>query len=180
MTPDGSSQPDVRHCPVPVVWGGVVSRPGLFERLGQAPRVSQISAPAGSGKTFLIRSWLFESGLADSAAWVTLPDGGQDAQQFWISILDALRDTIPGSKLVRPLTGAPDLDGWAVLERLLEDLGGLRDPLWLVIDDVYELRSPEALAQLELLLIRAPAELRFVLLDPRRRAAAPAPAAPGR
>lgn len=164
MTPDGSSQPDVRHCPVPVVWGGVVSRPGLFARLGQAPRVSQIAAPAGSGKTFLIRSWLFESGLADSAAWVTLPDGGQDAQQFWISILDALRDTIPGSKLVRPLTGAPELDGWAVLERLLEDLGGLRDPLWLVIDDVYELRSPEALAQLELLLIRAPAELRFVLL----------------
>jgi len=164
MTPDGSSQPDVRHCPVPVVWGGVVSRPGLFARLGQAPRVSQIAAPAGSGKTFLIRSWLFESGLADSAAWVTLPEGGQDAQQFWISILDALRDTIPGSKLVRPLTGAPELDGWAVLERLLEDLGGLHDPLWLVIDDVYELRSAEALAQLELLLIRAPAELRFVLL----------------
>jgi LuxR family maltose regulon positive regulatory protein len=147
-----------------VVWGGVVSRPGLFARLGQAPRVSQIAAPAGSGKTFLIRSWLFESGLADSAAWVTLPEGGQDAQQFWISVLDALRDTIPGSKLVRPLTGAPELDGWAVLERLLEDLGGLRDPLWLVIDDVYELRSAEALAQLELLLIRAPAELRFVLL----------------
>jgi LuxR family transcriptional regulator, maltose regulon positive regulatory protein len=164
MTPDGSSQPDVRHCPVPVVWGGVVSRPGLFARLGQAPRVSQIAAPAGSGKTFLIRSWLFESGLADSAAWVTLPEGGQDAQQFWISVLDALRDTIPGSKLVRPLTGAPELDGWAVLERLLEDLGGLRDPIWLVIDDVYELRSDEALAQLELLLIRAPAELRFVLL----------------
>ena len=164
MTPDGSSRPDVRHCPVPVVWGGVVSRPGLFARLGQAPRVSQIAAPAGSGKTFLIRSWLFESGLADSAAWVTLPEGGQDAQQFWISVLDALRDTIPGSKLVRPLTGAPELDGWAVLERLLEDLGGLHDPLWLVIDDVYELRSAEALAQLELLLIRAPAELRFVLL----------------
>jgi len=164
MTPDGSSQANAGHCPVPVARGGVVSRPGLFERLAKAPRVSQISAPAGSGKTFLIRSWLFESGLADRAAWVTLPGGGQDAQQFWISILDALRDTIPGSKLVRPLTGAPDLDGWAILERLLEDLGPLEDPLCLVIDDVHELRSAEALAQLELLLMRAPAELRFVLL----------------
>ncbi len=164
MTPDGSSQANAGHCPVPVARGGVVSRPGLFERLAKAPRVSQISAPAGSGKTFLIRSWLFESGLADRAAWVTLPDGGQDAQQFWISILDALRDTIPGSKLVRPLTGAPDLDGWAILERLLEDLGRLEEPLWLVIEDVYELRSAEALAQLELLLMRAPAELRFMLL----------------
>ena len=164
MTTDGSSKADAGHCPVPVVRGGIVSRPGLFERLGQAPRVTRISAPAGSGKTFLIRSWLFESGLAERAAWVTLQAGGQDAQQFWISILDALRDTIPGSKLVRPLTGAPDLDGWAILERLLEDLGPLEDPLWLVIEDVYELRSAEALAQLELLLMRAPAELRFVLL----------------
>ena len=32
-----------------------------------------------------------------------------------------------------------------------------------MIDDVYELRSAEALAQLELLLMRAPPELRFVL-----------------
>ncbi|HEX4290759.1 MAG TPA: LuxR C-terminal-related transcriptional regulator [Trebonia sp.] len=164
MTTDDSSKADAGHCPVPVVRGGIVSRPGLFERLGQAPRVSQISAPAGSGKTFLIRSWLFESGLSDRAGWVTLQAGGQDAQQFWISVLDALRETVPGSKLVRPLTGAPDLDGWAILERLLEDLGRLEEPLWLVIEDVYELRCAEALAQLELLLMRAPAELRFMLL----------------
>jgi LuxR family maltose regulon positive regulatory protein len=127
-------------------------------------RVGTISAPAGSGKTFLLRSWLFESGLADSAAWVTVPAGGQEPQQFWISILDALRDTIPGSKLVRPLTGAPDLDGWAITERLLDDLEPLEDPLWLVIDDVYELCSAPALAQLELLVMRASAELKFVLV----------------
>jgi LuxR family transcriptional regulator, maltose regulon positive regulatory protein len=164
MTRDGSSQADARHCPVAAVRGGIVSRPGLFERLGRAARVSQISAPAGSGKTFLVRSWLFESGLADSAGWATVPGGGYDPQQFWILILDALRDTIPGSKLVRPLTGAPDLDGWAVVERLLEDLEPLEDPLWLVIDDLHELRSADALAQLELLVMRAPAELRFLLV----------------
>src|SRR5258708_35323189 len=164
MTPDGSSRADARHYPVPAVREGIVSRPGLFERLAKAARVSQISAPAGSGKTFLLRSWLSESGLADSAAWVTVHGGEQDAQQFWISVLDALRDTIVRSKLVRPLTGAPDLDGWAVVERLLDELEPLEDQLWLVIDDVYELRSAEALAQLELLVMRAPAELRFVLV----------------
>jgi LuxR family maltose regulon positive regulatory protein len=163
MTLDGSFQADARHCPVAAVRGGIVSRPALFERLGKAARVSQISAPAGSGKTFLLRSWLFESGLADSAAWATVPGGGQDPQ-FWISILDALRDTVLGSKLVRPLTGAPDLDGWAVVERLLADLEPLEDPFWLVIDDLHELRSAEALAQLELLVMRAPAELRFLLV----------------
>ena len=87
----------------------------------------------------------------------------RDPQRFWLSVLGALRDTAAGSKLVRPLTAAPDLDGWAVVERLLTDLGGLEDRVWLVIDDVHELRSAEALRQLELLVMRAPAGLRFVL-----------------
>ena len=80
----------------------------------------------------------------------------RDPQRFWLSVFGALRDTAAGSKLVRPLTAAPGLDGWAVVERLLTDLGGLEDRVWLVIDDVHELRSDEALRQLELLVMRAP------------------------
>jgi len=64
---------------------------------------------------------------------------------------------------VRELTAAPDLDGWAVVERLLKDLAPLADRLWLVIDDVHEPRSADARAQLELLVMRAPPELWFVL-----------------
>ena len=48
----------------PAVRGGVVSRRALFGRLVEAERVVQISAPAGSGKTVLVRSWIAEAGLA--------------------------------------------------------------------------------------------------------------------
>jgi LuxR family transcriptional regulator, maltose regulon positive regulatory protein len=142
---------------------GVVSRPGLFELLGTARRVTEVSAPAGSGKTLLLRSWIAEAGLAERAAWVPVRGEERDPQRFWLSVLGALRDTAAGSKLVRPLTAAPDLDGWEVVERLLTDLGGLADRVWLVIDDVHELRSDEALSQLELLIMRGPPGLRFVL-----------------
>jgi LuxR family maltose regulon positive regulatory protein len=111
----------------------------------------------------LLSSWVTECGRADSTAWVPVQDRERDLQQFWISVADALRDTTPGSKLVRPLTVAPDLDGWAVVERLLEDLGALEDRIVLVIDDAHELGLAAALAQLELLVMRAPPELRFVL-----------------
>src|SRR5690348_16996171 len=142
--------------------GGVVSRPGLFGRLGAA-QVTVVSAPAGSGKTVLLRSWIGEAALAERAAWVPVARGERDPQRFWLSVLGALRQTAPGSGLVRELTPAPDLDGWAIVERLLKDLASLRGRLWLVIDDVHELGSAEALRQLELLLMRAPPELRFVL-----------------
>jgi LuxR family transcriptional regulator, maltose regulon positive regulatory protein len=140
-----------------------VSRPGLFERLGASARVTVVSAPPGSGKTVLLRSWIGEAGLGESAAWVSVGPGETDPQQFWLSVLGALRRTSAGSGLVQPVTAAPDLDGWAIVERLLKDLAPLDDRIWLVIDDVHELGSDEARRQLELLVMRGPPELRMVL-----------------
>src|SRR5689334_20442208 len=154
---------DVAGRPARPGLGGVVPRPGLFERLGASARVTVLSAPPGSGKTVLLRSWIGEPGRAGRVAWVAVGRGEQDPQRFWLSVLGALRGTSAGSGLVRELTAAPDLDGWAVVERLLKDLTPLADRLWLVIDDMHELRSAQALAQLELLVMRAPPELRFVL-----------------
>ena len=142
--------------------GVVVHRRALFDRLAGAGRVTRITAPPGSGKTLLLRSWIREAGLVEVAGWVSVQREEGDAQRFWISVIEALRATAPGSALVRGLTPAPDLDCWVIVERLLEDLGSLEDRVWLVIDDLHELRSTEALSQLELLLMRSPAQLRFV------------------
>src|SRR6201990_1019971 len=128
--------------------GGGVSRPGLFGRL-EAARVAVVSAPAGSGKTVLLRSWIGEAGLGDRAAWVPVGRDEGDPQRFWLAVLGALRGTAPGSGLVRELTAAPDLDGWAIVERLLKDLAALGDRIWLVIDDGHEVGSGEAPQEME-------------------------------
>jgi LuxR family maltose regulon positive regulatory protein len=140
---------------------GIVSRPRLFERLAASARVTVVSASPGSGKTVLLRSLVSQA--ADSVAWVTVRRGERDQQQFWLSVLDALRRTAPGRALMQPLTAAPDLDGWAIAERLLTDLAPLRDRVYLVIDDLHELGPAEVRQQLELVMMRAPVELRFVL-----------------
>jgi LuxR family transcriptional regulator, maltose regulon positive regulatory protein len=141
----------------------VVPRPELYRRLDQAARVTVVSAPPGSGKTVLLRSWISHGGLAGRAAWVPVSPAEHDPQRFWLSVLDALRQTTAGARLVRALTAAPDLDGWAIVERVLTDLAPLGQPVWLVVDDLQELRSDQARRQLELLVLRAPEELRFVL-----------------
>src|SRR5580698_3670998 len=94
--------------------GAVVARPGLFERLGASARATVVSAPAGSGKTVLLRSWISEAAPTDSAAWVPVERDERDPQRFWLSVLGALRQTAAGSALVRAVTAAPDLDGWAI------------------------------------------------------------------
>ena len=140
----------------------IVSRPGLWRRLGTSARVTLVSAPPGSGKTVLLRSWIDAAGLAERTAWVSAGPDERDPQRFWLAVLGALRQTSAGAVLVRELTAAPDPDGWAITERLLKDLAPLTDRLWLVIDDVHEL-DLDARRQLELLMMRAPGELRFML-----------------
>jgi hypothetical protein len=103
----------------------LVPRPGLFGLLSRAERVVHVSAPAGSGKTFLLRSWIAAEGLGDRVAWVSVGRGERDEQAFWLSVLDSLRRTRVGAERVRELTAAPGLDGATVVRRLLEDVGSL-------------------------------------------------------
>src|SRR5262245_43446693 len=145
----------------------LIPRPGLFELLGAAERVVQVSAPAGSGKTFLLRSWIASEGLGERTAWVSVGREEHDAQAFWLSVLDSLRGTRIGSERMRELTAAPDLDGATVVRRLLEDLRSLPERLWLVIDDLHALQADEAIPEIELLLSSAPPELRLVLVSRR-------------
>jgi hypothetical protein len=142
----------------------------LLSRLRTSARVTVVSGPPGSGKTVLLRSWISEEDLAERAAWAAAGRDERDPQRFWLSVVDALRRTAPGSGLVQAVTAAPDLDGWAITEQLLADPSSLCDQLWLVVNDVHELGA-DALRQLELLVLRAPQGLRFVLASPERFAA---------
>ncbi len=143
--------------------GRLVRREALFAQLAAAPAdcVVLVCAPAGSGKTILVRSWLEDSGVSERTAWVGVEPRERDAQHFWLAVINALAGTIGGS--VEPLGPTPGFRGEAAIERVLEDLRSVEEPLLLVIDDVHELQSPEALRWLELLIARRPAGLRILL-----------------
>jgi LuxR family maltose regulon positive regulatory protein len=140
-----------------------VERRALSARLAGAARVTLLSAPAGSGKTFLLRSWSKAPSVTQYAACITVPRDTRDAKLFLPSVIEALRGTAAGAKCVRPLNAASELDGRARLEQLLQDLRAMQERVWLIIDDLQELRSDEALRQLELLLMLAPPTLRIIL-----------------
>jgi LuxR family transcriptional regulator, maltose regulon positive regulatory protein len=142
----------------------VVARRALFELLtDREAGVTLVSAPAGSGKTVLLRSWIDDAGLADRVAWVSVERGERDAQRFWLSVIERLRAAVGADAFVEKRTPMPAFDGGAVVERLVSELGSLDERVVLVLDDLHELSSPEALAQLEVLLARRPPLLQIVL-----------------
>jgi LuxR family maltose regulon positive regulatory protein len=140
----------------------LVQRWPLFERLSATPAggVMLVCGPAGSGKTVLVRSWLEAEGLTDRSGWVSVERGERDPQRFWLSMIDAMAGPADGGR-VSPAPGARE---GGVSERLLADLAALEEPAVLVIDDLHELESVEALASLERFLARLPARVRVVLV----------------
>lgn len=155
----------------PAVARGMVARRKLFAVLSvpSAGGVILVCAPAGSGKTVLVHSWVHDAGLADRAAWVPVERGERDEQRFWLSVIGALAD-VAGEGVVTRVSPSPGFRGLAVVDRLLADLRSLEEPAVLVIDDLHELRSAKALRCLERFMAGLPRALRIVLVtreDPR-------------
>jgi LuxR family maltose regulon positive regulatory protein len=123
--------------------------------------VTLVCAAAGSGKTVLLRSWA--AMLTEPVAWVAVERNERDAQRFWLHLIDALADAA-GGDVVERVSPAPSFAGAAVVDRLVDQLGELQEPLQLVIDDLHELDSHEAREWLEVLLGRVPHQLHVVLV----------------
>ena len=142
----------------------LVHRRRLLKRISASPpgSVVLICGPAGSGKTFLLRSCVEAEVLGEHVGWVTVDRGEQDAQRFWLSMIDALADAAGGEAIARTAP-TPDFRGQTVVERLVSDLDSLQEPLALVVDDLHELHSPDALAWLGLFVTHMPTQLRLVL-----------------
>ena len=142
-----------------------VARRDLFARLSEGVDrgVVLVSAPPGSGKTVLLRSWIEAAELDGHVAWVPVERGERDTQCFWLTVVGQLRTASGVDDVIGNQTPSPAFNGDKLVDRLISELDALDEPLVLVIDDLQELLSPEARAQLEYLLAHRPPRLQVVL-----------------
>jgi LuxR family maltose regulon positive regulatory protein len=87
----------------------------------------------------------------------------QDAQQFWLVLLDAVRHASATTGHAELPAATPDFNAPAMVDRVLSELADARGGITLVIDDLHELTSPEALAQLTRLLTNLPPHVHAIL-----------------
>src|SRR5260370_41426675 len=103
-----------------------------------ARKVTIISAPAGSGKTSLLRAWAARSAAAPPAAFVAVPRDQRDEQLFWLTLLRSIRHTLDRSQTEEPLNAAPRFYAEEMIDRVLPELADYPGRLVLVIDDLHD------------------------------------------
>ena len=143
----------------------LIGRGDLLAALDRAAagKVTVISAPAGSGKTSLLRAWADRPGQPRRLALVQVQRDQHDAQQFWLALLDAIRHAIGANSGAELPAATPDFNAPAMVDQVLSALADAHGGVTLVVDDLHELHSPEAPAQLIRLLTSLPPNVHAIL-----------------
>jgi LuxR family maltose regulon positive regulatory protein len=138
----------------------LVERPRLLdlvERGAEGP-LTLISAPAGSGKTVLLKEWMASAAGPETIALVRLAREHSDRRGFWLDVLAALA------------RARPELSGLAVPGRGRSSLAPIRDalakleaPLRVALDDFHHVGPGRVAADIEWLVEHAPDQLRLVV-----------------
>jgi len=105
---------------------GLVDRESLHQTLDRAVtrRITVISAPAGSGKTSLLRAWADRSTLikVHRVVFVSVDRDEQDARRFWSAVLDALRSPAASSDPERQPAALPGVESDQLVDMLRSEL----------------------------------------------------------
>ena len=147
----------------------LLDREDLLQMLDRAvsKRVTMVSAPPGSGKTSLLRAWAARSANLRRVALVSVDRDEQDAQRFWSAVLDAIRSSTRSIDPQPQPAAAAGVDADQLVDTVVSELAEQVGPVVLIVDDLHELKSGDALAQLERLLAALPSSARVVLSSRR-------------
>ena len=123
-----------------------------------------VAAPAGSGKTILLTSWLAATPDSNPVAWMSLDSGDNDPVRFWTHVLAAFTHVgaVPADSDLHAM--AADAQACLTMApRFVEQVDSLDEPIVLVLDDLHELTDRGVLAGIEFLVRHPPSSLRLVL-----------------
>jgi LuxR family maltose regulon positive regulatory protein len=134
-------------------------------------RLTFVLAPAGSGKTTVVRQWIETRGQDTQVAWLSLDPEDDDPIRFWHYVLTACEhfEGKPGQEALKLLLTNQSLFTLLVLKQVLtsflNDAARQESHLLLVLDDYHVITSSLIHESLANLVDHLPSTLHLVILS---------------
>ena len=159
----------------PLLRPELIRRPRLLHALdaGDGAALTLVAAPAGFGKTTVVRAWCESRDVP--LAWVTLDVGDNDPVRLWTYIataVDRIREGLGRGALHRLRSSGTTVDD--AVEELVEGIRAFGKEVIVVLDELEAVTAPDCLASIDHAAERFPANARLVLIarsDPALRIA---------
>ena len=151
---------------LPVV---LVPRPYLLKRLthGLRGKLTLVCAPAGSGKTTLIHSWLADVQQREQRAsvWLTLDTQDNDLIRFFMYLIAALQRITPelGQTIIAGLETQQVPNVPLFLTHLIHEITTVNTPFILVLDDFHVITNSALHEAVTFLVNYLPPQMHLVL-----------------
>jgi LuxR family maltose regulon positive regulatory protein len=150
-----------------------ISRQRLLTRMEKSHqgKLTFVLAPAGSGKTTLVRQWIETQGQDTQVAWLSLDPEDDDPIRFWHYVLTACEhvEGKPGQEALKLLSTNRSLFPLLVLKQILisflNDAVRLPLRLLLILDDYHVMTSSQIHESLAYLVDHLPPPLHLVILS---------------
>jgi LuxR family maltose regulon positive regulatory protein len=148
---------------LPRVQPGTLRRRGLLESVdpGGGAALTVVSAPAGYGKTTLLRLWCIER--REPIVWLTLDAGDDDPARLWTHLATAverLGEGLGAQALMRLAVGRAPVQ--AAVDELMNGLVTYGRPLAIVLDDLHTVTSADSLRSIAHAIKRLPTNARVL------------------
>lgn len=131
-------------------------------------RLILVSAPAGSGKSTLVASWL--SGRTEAVAWLQVEESDSDPARFWTYLVATIGRAHPiDAPVLQAALGGSQGDDLVVVSALVNELAEVAEPLVIVIDDFHLIDDASVQRGMERLIDLGPRQVTIVLstrIDP--------------
>lgn len=155
---------------IPPIQSSLVRRPRLVQSLEHGYRlgkhVTLVCAPAGFGKTTLVREWIKSSEPGKPFGWLSLDDGDNDPVRFLIYLVSAIQkvNAAIGRTLLPSLNSSQVPPLTELVEILINEISSESNSFLIVLDDYHLIKKVEVHSILQLLLKRQPETLHLVII----------------
>ncbi|NIK74987.1 LuxR family maltose regulon positive regulatory protein [Paenibacillus castaneae] len=151
---------------IPTPRSKVVLRPSLIEHLndGMQRKLTLVTAPAGYGKTSLVREWLAE--CLQPVAWLSLDKADNDPVRFLKYFITALQTTEEniGAGMLALLQSSQSLRVESIITALINEITAIPHHIILVLDDYHVIDSRPIDNAISILLEHMPPKMHLVII----------------